>query len=110
MKEAVKVVFRANTCIQPKDLSSEDNIILSIALGKGKKPKGFDDDKFSEQLSFPHLFPTGMFGYTTSREKKDFNKEIIPVQAAQCRWDIEYIFMPNSAVKQKRSKVAFQLL
>lgn len=59
-----------NTCIQPKDISSEDNIILSIALGEGKKPKGFDDDKFSEQLSFPHLFPTGMFGYTTSREKK----------------------------------------
>lgn len=35
-----------------------------------KKLKGFDDDKFSEQLSFPHLFPTGMFGYTMSREKE----------------------------------------
>lgn len=53
-----------NKCIQPKDLSVEDNIILSIAPGEGKKPKAFDDDKFSKQLSFPHLFPIEMFGYT----------------------------------------------
>ena len=36
-----------NTCIQPKDLSNEDNIIMSVAPGEGKKSKSFQDDKFS---------------------------------------------------------------
>lgn len=61
-----------------------------------KKLKGFDDDKFSEQLSFPHLFPTGMFGYTMSREKeisikKDFQSRLLNADGRFAK-NIEYIF------------------
>lgn len=98
-----------NTCIQPKDLSSEDNIILSIAPGEGKKPKGFDDDKFSEQLSFPHLFPTGMFGYTMSREKKIsikkyFQSRLLNADGRFAK-SIEYIFYAQYRCEAEEGKV-----
>lgn len=95
-----------NTCIQPQDLSSEDNIILSIAPGEGKKPTGFDDDKFSEQLSFPHLFPTGMLGYTMSREKnisinKYFQSRLLNADGRFAK-NIEYIFYALGGLRQCR--------
>ena len=62
IKEIVSVVFLLiPPCIQPKDLSEEDNIIMSVAPGKGKEPKSFYDNKFTEELRFPQLFPTGTY-------------------------------------------------
>lgn len=51
-------------CLQPKDISADTDVILSIAPGEGKRPKSFEHDEKSEELSFPHLFPSGTFGYS----------------------------------------------
>ena len=59
-----------STCIQPKDLSSDANLVLTIAPGEGKHPKAFYEDTYSEELSFPHLFPDGKFGFSADRMKK----------------------------------------
>ena len=85
-----------NTCIQPKDISTDEHVILSIAPGEGKKPKPFDEDKFSEELSFPHLFPNGTFGFNMLREKKISMKKYFQARLlnADGRFakSIEYIF------------------
>ncbi|WAR02670.1 PIF1-like protein, partial [Mya arenaria] len=59
-----------NTCLQPKDITTDANLILNIAPGEGKRPRTFLEDEYSEQLSFPQLFPTGKFGFSMARQQK----------------------------------------
>ena len=59
-----------DTCLMPKDMSSDKNFILSIAPGEGKHPLGLESDEHSEELSFPQLFPSGKFGFTAQRPRK----------------------------------------
>ena len=53
--------------VSPQSLM--DNECISIAPGEGRQPKSVLNDKFCEELSFPHLFPTGKYGYQVQREK-----------------------------------------
>jgi len=50
-----------DTCIQPKDITADNNLLLNYAPGENKKPRSFHSDEKAEELSFPHLFPTGKF-------------------------------------------------
>ena len=59
-----------NSCIQPKDISTDINLILNYAPGENKRPKSFHIDEHSEELSFPHLFPSGKFGFSMPRSQK----------------------------------------
>ena len=43
---------------------------ISIASGKGKKPKSLISDGNCEALAIPYLFPTGKFGYYVERDVK----------------------------------------
>ena len=47
-----------------------DNEHVNIGPGKGKQSKSILNDKFCEELSFPHLFPTGKLGYQVQAGKK----------------------------------------
>ena len=37
--------------------------VVSVAPGEGKKLMLIIKDKYCEELAFPHLFPTGKYGY-----------------------------------------------
>ena len=58
-----------DSCLLPKDISADPNFIISIAPGEGKRPLGLESDEKSEELSFPHLFPSGKFGYSMDRKR-----------------------------------------
>ena len=44
------------------------NEFISTALGENVIPERFTNDKFWEELSHPHLFPTRKFGFQTKRK------------------------------------------
>ena len=44
------------------------NEVCPIAPGEGKHPVHFMQDKYSEELAFPVLFPMGRFGYQVEEE------------------------------------------
>ena len=85
-----------SSCIQPKDISTDTNLILNYAPGENKRPKSFHIDEHSEELSFPHLFPSGKFGFSMPRSqkvsmKKYFQTRILNNDTRFAR-NIEYIF------------------
>ena len=43
---------------------------ISIAPDEGKKPSSILQDKYCEELAFPHIFSSGQFGYRVEREVK----------------------------------------
>ena len=49
------------TSVSPPSLT--DNECINTAPTEIKPPKSILNDKFCEELSFPHLYPTGKFGY-----------------------------------------------
>jgi len=59
-----------DSCLQPKDICREADLLLSIAPGEGKKPHGIHSDLHSEEMSFPHLFPDGKFEFDEKRQSK----------------------------------------
>lgn len=59
-----------DSCIQPKYITSDSNVILNLAPGEGKRPRSFYEDEHSDELSFPQLLPSGKFGYSMARSKK----------------------------------------
>ena len=52
-----------DSCLQPESVTEDTNFILNITPGEGKKPEPFEKVQNSEELSFPHLFPSGRFGF-----------------------------------------------
>ena len=56
--------------LQPRSAADKgnDNHMLSITPGEGKRPQPFETDENGEELSFPHLFPTGKFGFSMKRD------------------------------------------
>ena len=48
--------------------TSCENKFTSIGSGENVMSESFTNDKFCEELSHPHLFPTGKFGFK-QREK-----------------------------------------
>ena len=45
---------------------NDENVI--IAPGQGKKPVSILSDEFCEEQAFPHLLPTGKFGYKAPQD------------------------------------------
>lgn len=85
-----------DSCIQPKDITTDKNVTLNIAPGENKRPKSFYEDEKSEELSFPHLFPSGKFGYSMQRQKNLSLKKYFQARVlnSDMRFasNIEYIF------------------
>lgn len=85
-----------NTCIQPKDITADNNLLLNYAPGENKKPKSFHTDENSEELSFLTSFPTGKFGHSMKRVKplsikKYFQARILNADTRFAN-SIEYLF------------------
>ena len=59
-----------DSCLLPKDVTADSNLILNIAPGEGKRPLGIEADEHGEELSFPHLFPSGKYGFSMKRLHK----------------------------------------
>ena len=85
-----------DSCLQPKSITEDSNFVLNVAPGEGKRHEPFEKDQNSEELSFPHLFPSGRFGYSMQRPskismKKYFQSRVLNVDGrfSKC---IEYIF------------------
>lgn len=97
-----------NTCIQPKDLCKDNEMILTVAPGEGKKPISFEVDKQVEELTFPQLFPTGRFGFSMQREKQVSTKKYFQARLfnADGRFarNIEYIFAAQYRCEAKEIK------
>ena len=53
--------------IVPHQINEND---ITLAPGEGKSPISMLTDENCEELSFPHLFPSGKFGYKTDRNIK----------------------------------------
>ena len=82
-----------------------DNECISIAPGEGRQPKSILNDKFCEELSFPHLFPAGNYGYQVQREKalsavKYFNQRLLNY-TQKFASDTDYTFLPGMFYKIK---------
>ena len=94
-----------NSCIQPKDISSDTNLILNYAPGENKRPKSFHSDENSEELSFPQLLPSGKFGFSMARKeklslKKYFQTRIL-CHDIRFASNIEYIFFAQYRCEAK---------
>ena len=73
--------------------------------GEGRQPKSILNDKFCEELSFPHLFPTGKYGYQVQREKtlsavKYFNQRLLNY-TQKFASDRDYIFFARNVLQNK---------
>ena len=66
-----------DSCLEPKDMSSDKDLLLSIAPGEGKKPLSLYSDKNNEELAFPTLFPKGRFGWEHKRDQKLTLKKVL---------------------------------
>ena len=94
-----------DSCLQPKAVTADTNLMLNVAPGEGKKPEPFEKDQNSEELSFPHLFPTGKFGYSMQRQskismKKYFQTRILNSDGRFSK-SIEYIFYAQYRTEAK---------
>ena len=94
-----------DSCIQPKAVTVDSNLMLNVAPGEGKKPEPFEKDQNSEEISFPHLFPSGKFGYSMQRQtkismKKYFQTRILNSDGRFSK-SIEYIFYAQYRTEAK---------
>ena len=69
---------------------------ISLAPGEGKQPTSILTDEYCEELSHPHLFPTGKFGYKVERNVKlspvrYFNQRLL-YYTQKFASDADYIF------------------
>ena len=70
-----------------------------MAPGQGKTPVSVLNDGHCEELTFPYLFPTGMFGYKVNCEMplfsvKYFNQRLLNVRQSFAS-DVDYIFLQD---------------
>ena len=97
-----------DTCLQPKDVSPSSNLILSVAPGEGKKPQVMKMDPYSEEMSFPCLFPTGQFGYSHKRQKNVSLKKYFQSRMLHCDGrfarNIQYLFYAQYRCEAKEIK------
>ena len=97
-----------DTCLQPKDASTNLNAVLSVAPGEGKRPQPMEMDDNSEELSFPHLFPTGKFGFSYNRNVKLSMKKYFQCRILNCDGrfakNIGYLFYAQYRCEAKEVK------
>ena len=84
---------------------------VTVAPGEGQTPIPLFEDEYCEEMAFPHLFPTGKFGYKVEREialspVKYFNQRLLNY-TQKFASDTDYIFFANYIVQQTnlRSKI-----
>ena len=76
----------------------------TIAPGEGQTPIPTYNDKFCEEMAFPHLFPTGKFGYKALRNVpisavKYFNQRLLNY-TQKFASDTDYIFFANHVMQE----------
>ena len=86
----------------PEDVDKEG--VVSIAPGEGKRPISIFKDKYCEELAFPHLFPTGKYGYKVERDiplspVKYFNQRLLNCSQKFASGS-DYIFFVHSVLQQ----------
>ena len=84
------------------NIVEDENLI--VAPGQGKTPVPIVNDEFCEELAFPHLFPSGKFGYKVERDiplscVKYFNQRLLNFKQNFAS-DADYIFFARSVVEQ----------
>ena len=82
----------------------QNDQVMSIAPGEGKEPAKISTDEYFEELAFPHLFPTGRFGYQAARNvklspTKYFNQRLLNYKQNFAS-DPDYIFFACSVLQQ----------
>ena len=80
--EQYKSVANETCLVSISPQSQMDNECTKIAPGECRQPKSILNDKFCEELSFSHLFPTDKFGYKVKtninlRPLKYFNQKLL---------------------------------
>ena len=63
-----EISFASNETVHMRDVPAvaDKEEAVPVAPDEGKRPIYLLNDKFCEELSHPHLFPTGQFGYNVS--------------------------------------------
>ena len=82
---------------------SHENEFISIALGEDSGPLPFSHDLFCEELSHPHLFPLGKFGFqikghTSLSPTKYFNQRLLNY-TQKFSSDSDYIFFAHKIMQ-----------
>ena len=86
-----------------KCASNETVLIISISLGEGSVPVPFSNELFCEELSHPHLFPYGEFGFQIKRHiplspTKHFNQRLLNY-THKFSSDSNYIFSAHKVMQ-----------
>ena len=79
-----------------------DHECIDIAPGVGKQPKSILNDKFCEELNFPHLFPTGKYGYQVQRDINliYLNQRLLHYRQTFAS-DTDYVFFTRNVLQDK---------
>ena len=91
------------TSIVPHQINEND---ITLAPGEGKSPISMITDENCEELSFPHLFPSGKFGFKVDRHEKltptrYFNQRLLNY-TQKFAADSDYIFFASSISQQMK--------
>ena len=94
------------TCVQTVDPTVDVDKILNIAPGENKRPIHILMDESFEEMAFPHLLPTGKFGWKYERPlkltpKKYFQRRLLDADPRFAQ-DIEYLFVAQTVVEIKQ--------
>ena len=84
--------------------TSCENEFISIAPGENVRPESLTNYIFCEELSHPHLCPTGKFGFQTKRKvyltsTKYFNQRLLNY-TQKFSSDSDYIFFAHSVIQK----------
>ena len=80
------------------------DVYKTLPRGENVMPELLTNDKFCEELSHPHLFPTGKFGFQTKRKvqlspSKYFNQRLLNY-IQKFSSDSDYIFFAQSVIQK----------
>ena len=94
------------TCVQTVDPTVDVDKILNIAPNENKRPIHILMDESFEEMAFPHLLPTGKFGWKYERPlkltpKKYFQRRLLDADPRFAQ-DIEYLFVAQTVVEIKQ--------
>ena len=102
------------TCLASVSPQSQmENECINIAPGDDRQPKSILNDKFCEELNFPHLFQTGKFGYKVKRKinlrpMKYFNQNLLHF-SQKFRRDAAYIFFARYILQNLNMQEQIQI-
>ena len=108
LEETKKLIEHSSSAAETRLVSTCPQInvnseFIDIAPGKEKLPKSVLNDEHCEKLSFPHLFPTGKFGYKVRRKMplspvKYFNQRLLNY-SQKFASDTDYIFFARNILQ-----------